>query len=64
MDWSEESRKEHAELLRWLIDEYESGRLTSDMQRQFGDGSTARQVVRQITDLANYAEDVRDEDHA
>jgi hypothetical protein len=64
MDWSNESRKEQAELLRWLIDEYESGRLTSDMQRQFGNGPTARQVVRQITDLANDAEDVRDEDRA
>ena len=58
MNWTDEARNEQAEAIRWLMDVYESGHLTADMRRQFVGGLTARQVVRQITDLANCAEDV------
>jgi hypothetical protein len=62
MDWSDGARRDQAELLHWLVDEYKSGRITGDMTRRFGDartGCTALQIVRAITDLVGCAEDVQ-----
>lgn len=40
MEWGDDVRGEQAELLRWLIDEYESGRLTAHAGR-WGDSEFA-----------------------
>jgi hypothetical protein len=64
MEWDDEARSEQADSLRWLLDEYESGRLTRDMRRQFKNGFTTLEVIRAITELVNYAEDIKDEARA
>jgi hypothetical protein len=66
MEWDDNTRGEQAALLRWLADEYESGRLTRDVKRRYESGRKGEfgvlEVVRAITDLAHYAEGIAADD--